>query len=47
MGCTGCGVCIGKCPRNAIRIENKIAYIGDTCTHCGKCIEVCPVVKFI
>jgi phosphoadenosine phosphosulfate reductase len=47
LGCTGCGVCIGKCPRSAIRIENKIAYIGDKCTHCGKCIEVCPVVKFV
>jgi phosphoadenosine phosphosulfate reductase len=47
LGCTGCGVCISKCNRNAIRIKNKIAYIGDKCTHCGKCIEVCPVVKFV
>ncbi|MDW7731589.1 MAG: phosphoadenosine phosphosulfate reductase family protein [Methanolobus sp.] len=44
--CSGCGVCIGKCPGNVIRLKKGIAVIGNGCTHCGKCIEVCPVIKF-
>ncbi|MFA0821711.1 MAG: phosphoadenosine phosphosulfate reductase family protein [Methanomethylovorans sp.] len=46
LHCSGCGVCIGKCPHDVITIKNGIALIGDKCVHCGKCIKVCPVVKF-
>ena len=46
LRCSGCGVCIGKCPDHVIRMKDKIAVIGKECVHCGKCIEVCPVVKF-
>lgn len=46
LRCSGCGVCIGKCPQHVIRVKDNIAVIGEECVHCGKCIEVCPVVKF-
>lgn len=46
LRCSGCGVCVGKCPQNVIVIKNKIAVIGKECIHCGKCIDICPVVKF-
>ena len=46
LGCRGCGVCVGQCPNDEIRIMDGTAVIGDGCVHCGKCIEVCPVVKF-
>ncbi|QLC48889.1 phosphoadenosine phosphosulfate reductase family protein [Methanolobus zinderi] len=44
--CSGCGVCIGKCSDNGIRLKKGVAVIGNKCTHCGRCIEVCPVIKF-
>lgn len=44
--CSGCGVCVGKCPQGLIKMKKGLAIIGEGCTHCGKCIEVCPVVKF-
>lgn len=44
--CSGCGVCVGKCPHGKIRVFKGTATIGEGCTHCGKCIEVCPVVRF-
>jgi phosphoadenosine phosphosulfate reductase len=44
--CSGCGVCVGKCPQGLIKMKKGLAIINEGCTHCGKCIEVCPVVKF-
>lgn len=46
LHCSGCGVCVGKCPHDVIKMKNGIAIIGEKCIHCGKCINVCPVVKF-
>ena len=46
LRCSGCGVCVGKCPHDVIKMKKNIAVIGEGCIHCGKCIEVCPVVKF-
>ncbi|MFP4654695.1 MAG: phosphoadenosine phosphosulfate reductase family protein [Methanohalobium sp.] len=46
LKCTGCGVCVGHCPNNAIKIKNNTAVIGENCTHCSACIRVCPVVKY-
>ncbi|TGC08968.1 phosphoadenosine phosphosulfate reductase domain-containing protein [Methanolobus halotolerans] len=44
--CSGCGVCVGKCPNKVTRLRKGIAVVGNGCTHCGVCIEACPVVKF-
>jgi len=46
LACTGCGVCVGRCPEKAIRIEGNKAKVGSGCTHCGECLAVCPLVKF-
>lgn len=43
--CTGCGVCITKCPAGAISIDkdNKAEIDIDKCRKCGACINACPV----
>jgi len=41
--CTGCRICIEKCPVNVISMENEKAEINmDECIHCGICHDVCP-----
>ncbi len=41
--CTGCEVCIGKCPFDALEMENKIAVVDQaSCTMCGICVKNCP-----
>ncbi len=39
--CTGCKLCIGGCPFNAIIVEDKKAQILDNCTLCGACVSSC------
>jgi electron transfer flavoprotein alpha subunit len=39
--CTGCSVCVKKCPFGAIRMMNKKASILDTCNMCRACLDVC------
>jgi electron transfer flavoprotein alpha subunit/NAD-dependent dihydropyrimidine dehydrogenase PreA subunit len=39
--CTGCGICVEKCPFGAIEMNDKIAIITDACTSCGACISDC------
>jgi NAD-dependent dihydropyrimidine dehydrogenase PreA subunit len=41
--CTGCGVCVKKCPYGAVDLTDKKALINERCTSCGACIESCPV----
>ncbi len=42
--CTGCGICIDKCPFDALTMEdNKAVVDHDKCTLCGACVEPCPV----
>ncbi len=41
--CTGCGICVEKCPVSTILIENNKANINmDNCIRCGTCHTVCP-----
>lgn len=39
--CIGCKLCIGGCPFNAIKVEEKKATILDNCTLCGACVSSC------
>jgi len=40
--CTGCGVCVEKCPVDAISMEDEKAKINmDECIHCGVCHDEC------
>lgn len=41
-GCTGCGLCVEKCPLNNIRIADGLPVWGGNCTHCMACICYCP-----
>ena len=41
--CTGCGVCIGECPTEAISEGSPYAIDAATCTDCGICADMCPV----
>jgi ferredoxin len=41
--CTGCNVCIERCPVGAILMENeKVKIKMEECIHCGICHSVCP-----
>jgi electron transfer flavoprotein alpha subunit len=40
--CTGCTLCVKKCPFVAIHMANKKAVIDMAkCTFCGACVEIC------
>ncbi len=41
--CTGCGLCVRKCPADAIIGEKKSAHyiLNDKCIGCGTCVDVC------
>jgi ferredoxin len=42
--CDLCGVCVGVCPENVIRLSPYHLEIEDAgCTRCKKCIWICPV----
>lgn len=44
ISCTGCGLCVSVCKRQAIKIKANLAVIDEErCRHCGQCIAVCPV----
>lgn len=40
--CTGCGVCEGVCPAEAIAIEGIAVIDAERCTGCGHCVAECP-----
>lgn len=43
--CVTCGLCVKKCPYNAITMERgEIPQIDlEACTLCGACVQACPV----
>jgi len=42
--CTACGVCIERCPMDAIQEGDNVAEVIDgRCIGCGLCVSVCPV----
>jgi NAD-dependent dihydropyrimidine dehydrogenase PreA subunit len=41
--CTGCGICVELCPRDAIDLQNGVAHIlVENCINCRLCIRKCP-----
>lgn len=40
--CSGCGVCVKRCPVNNITLQNGRPVWGGDCTHCMACICYCP-----
>lgn len=41
--CTGCGICLDTCPREAISLQNGVATLTiERCNDCGNCVDVCP-----
>lgn len=47
--CTGCGICLSVCPRNAISTTNigdktTISIDSDLCTNCELCIKLCQAL---
>lgn len=42
-GCTGCGVCVERCPADAIAMEEDVAVVDSAvCLGCGVCARFCP-----
>lgn len=48
--CAGCGACVARCPKNAVRVVDDCKALNATidpalCVDCGLCERVCPVVN--
>ncbi len=42
--CMACGVCVNKCPTNALRlVKDEVQVDSDKCILCGECDIICPV----
>ncbi len=41
--CISCGICVNKCPVNAIKIEDSAVIDESICVGCASCTPVCPV----
>ena len=41
--CNGCGLCVGDCPTNTMRMErDKAVVTAQDCIKCGHCQAICP-----
>ena len=42
--CQGCGICLKKCPVEAISGDKRMIHVIDQnkCIKCGTCLDVCP-----
>lgn len=48
--CKGCGICIAKCPVNALKFSDTLGVYGtpipeidlEKCINCGNCFRFCP-----
>jgi len=41
--CSGCAICVNKCPVDTIFLQDSVASIDMTnCIHCGVCHSACP-----
>jgi len=46
MDCAGCGICVARCRRGALRLDGRVCIDTEKCDHCGLCLGPCPVVRF-
>lgn len=45
--CVGCGICTGRCDKDALYLKNGKVWINEErCIHCTKCIGPCPAYAF-
>lgn len=48
VACIGCSKCEDICPKDAVIMDNNLAYIDPVaCTLCRKCVAVCPTDSII
>jgi hypothetical protein len=40
--CMKCKTCVGICPVNVIKVDEKWSFDKNRCLGCGKCVDVCP-----
>ena len=41
--CVKCAGCVGVCPLQALKYNDKIICDKEKCTSCGICVKFCPV----
>ncbi len=46
LHCVECGVCLGRCEKDAISFEKGVKIDTERCVNCGRCWGKCPVVHF-
>jgi len=44
--CAECGICVARCPNDALSFEDGISISSEKCSSCGMCLGKCPVVEY-